>query len=303
MTTGGASVRGGGDAVHFLLGSGRCGSSVIHELVCRHPDVAFVSNLEDKRSGMRRVAGWNGAVYRALPDSWTRKGRLRFAPSEAYRALERDVSPLLSEPCRDPRVVDATDALDRRLRAFFLDRPRPAGSTLVHKFTGWPRVALLHRAFPSARYVHIVRDGRAVVNSWLQMPWWRGHLGPEGWHFGPLPAEYELEWAEYDHSLVVLAGLGWKMVLDAHEEAEKLVGPEAWLTLRYEDFAHDPHATMAQLLDFLELRPDPAFTARVDTLRVDDSRRRAFADDLGPEMTAMLTRALADHLERYGYAP
>ena len=301
MSWNGTDRVGSSDRVQFLLGSGRCGSSVVHEALCRHREVAFVSNLEDKRSAMRRIAGWNGVVYRSLPDAWTKKGRLRFAPSEAYRALEREVSPLLSDPHRDPRVVDATAILDRRLRAFFLDRPRPAGATTVHKFTGWPRAALLHRAFPSARYVHIVRDGRAVVNSWLQMPWWRGHLGPEGWHFGPLPPEYEIEWAEYDRSLVVLAGLAWKMLLDAHEVAEKLVGPDAWLTIRYEDFAADPRATMARPIEFLDLRPDPGFSARIDALRIDASRREAFADDLGPETTTMLTRALGGHLRRWGY--
>ena len=302
MPTPGSDAEVSADRVNFVVGTGRCGSTLIHESLCRHPAVAFVSNLEDKRSSFRRLARWNGAVYRTLPDAWTKKGRLRFAPSEAYHVLDREVSPMVSEPYRDPRATDATALLERRLRAFFLDRPRPDGTMMLHKFTGWPRAELLQRAFPDAKYVHIVRDGRAVVNSWLQMPWWRGHLGPEGWHFGPLPPQYALEWAEEDHSLVVLAGLAWKMLLDAHEEAEKLVGSENWLTIRYEEFAEHPNGVLAETLDFLGLRPTPELTARIDALRIDGARRDAFAADLGPEATATLTRVLEPHLARWGYA-
>ena len=32
----------------FVLGTGRCGSTLVHELVARHPDVGFLSNLEDR---------------------------------------------------------------------------------------------------------------------------------------------------------------------------------------------------------------------------------------------------------------
>jgi hypothetical protein len=288
-------------AIHFMVGTGRCGSTIVHETLCRHPEIAFVSNLEDQHPLFRRFAGWNGRVYRAMPEGWTRKGRLRFAPSEAYRALDREVAPLISEPYRDLHEMDATAALRRRLRAFFLDRPHGGAGLLLHKFTGWPRAGFLHSAFPEARYIHVVRDGRAVANSWLQMPWWRGHLGPEGWHFGPLPEAYADEWAASDHSLVVLAALAWKLLLDAYEQAERLVGPDRWLTVRYEQFAADPVEVTERCLGFLGLEATPELSTRVRSLSIGPAHRDAFVQDLGAEAYGALTEVLRGHLERWGY--
>ncbi|MEY2426226.1 MAG: hypothetical protein QOI61_1798, partial [Actinomycetota bacterium] len=32
----------------FVLGTGRCGSTLVHELLARHHDVGFLSNIEDR---------------------------------------------------------------------------------------------------------------------------------------------------------------------------------------------------------------------------------------------------------------
>jgi hypothetical protein len=287
--------------VHFVLGTGRCGSTLVHETLCRHPEVLFVSNLEDRSPVFRRIARVNGAVFRALPESWSRKGRLRFAPSEAYHALDREVSPLLTEPHRDLTAADATAELVARLRSFLSDRPGPADAPVVHKFTGWPRARLLATAFPDARFVHVVRDGRAVANSWLQMPWWRGHLGPEGWHFGPLPAPYAREWAAHDHSQPVLAGLAWKLLLDAHAEAAKALGPSRWLDIRYEDFVADPVAVAEHCLKFLDVEPRPDHARRIRQLRIAAPAPGSYERGLGAAATATLTAVLADHLREWDY--
>ena len=52
--------------VDFVLGTGRCGSTLVHELLCRHPDVAFLSNLDDRTRLAGRTARLNGALYRRL---------------------------------------------------------------------------------------------------------------------------------------------------------------------------------------------------------------------------------------------
>ncbi|MBA2427556.1 MAG: hypothetical protein H0V60_10830, partial [Actinobacteria bacterium] len=74
----------------FLISNGRSGSSLVHELLARHPEVGFISNLEDRLPSLPPSAGrYNNLLYRRMPPSLTQKGRLRFAPSEAYRILTR----------------------------------------------------------------------------------------------------------------------------------------------------------------------------------------------------------------------
>src|SRR5205823_12944314 len=109
----------------FILGTGRCGSTLLHELVARHPDVGFVSNIGDRLA--RAPAGsWQAGLYRRLPTGATRKGRLRLAPSEGFLVLDREVSPVISEPARDLMASDATPWLAARFRRFFEARAAAA---------------------------------------------------------------------------------------------------------------------------------------------------------------------------------
>lgn len=288
--------------IDFVLGTGRCGSTLLHELICRHPATAFLSNLEDRTTAARRTARWNGSLYRRLPPSFTEKGRLRFAPSEGYGALEREVSPMLAMSDRDLDATDATPWLSDRLRGFFAGRAATAAApAYVHKFTGWPRAGLLHEVFPDARYVHVVRDGRAVAASWLQMPWWLGYRGPGHWHWGPLPDGYRDEWERSGRSFVVLAGIAWKLLLDASDAARAAVPRAQWLDVRYEDLLADPSATLRAVVAFLGLPEDARFDAAVARYRFDATRMDGYRRALGPMAVDALDASLAGHLARFGY--
>ena len=211
---------GGGSQFVFVLGTGRCGSTLVEEVLCRHASVGFVSNLEDRFNLPVTAGRWNGSLYRRLPAAVTQKSRVRYAPSEAYRALSRNVSPLLASPLRDLVAGDVTPWLGTRFQEFFTERARAQHTdTFLHKFTGWPRAGFIRGVFPSARFIHVVRDGRAVANSWLQMPWWLGFEGPDHWQWGPLPEALAAEWDASGRSFVVLAGLLWKMLIEAFDSA------------------------------------------------------------------------------------
>lgn len=284
-----------------MLGTGRCGSTLLHELLARHPEVGFVTNVDD-RVGSSAAGRVQAEVFRRLPAAATRKGRVRLAPSEAYRALEREVSPAISEPVRDLVASDAVPWLAERFRSFFASRAAAFGAPLfLHKFTGWPRARFIDRVFPGSRYVHVVRDGRAVAASWLQTDWWRGHLGPEGWHFGPLPASYDKEWEASGRSFVLLAGLAWKLLLDAFDDARAEIGGDRWLEVRYEDFLGDPRARTAEILEFLRLPWSDAFDTGFQAFEFDRGRAGAWRSVLGDEAAAELDASLADHLARRGY--
>jgi len=287
----------------FILGTGRCGSTLVHDLVARHPDVGFVSNVDD-RAG-RAVAGgrWNGAIYGWVPPSRTVKGRLRFAPSEGYRILGKQVSPALVAPCRDLVAADATPWLAGRLEAFFAGTASAQGRpVLVHKFTGWPRAGLLDAALPRPRFVHVVRDGRAVANSLVQMPWWDGYRGPSAWSWGPLPSRYEVEWEASGRSFPVLAGLEWKILIDAFDRARQAIADDRWLEVRYEDVLADPRSRIGDVLRFLGLAWDEDFERAFARYAFGHDRADAYRRELDPGDIRALDTSLGEHLERLGYA-
>jgi hypothetical protein len=286
----------------FVLGTGRCGSTLVHEVLARHPAMGFLSNLEDRLPLPAAAGRFNSGLYRNVPARFTRKGRLRFAPSEGYRALDRAVSPILSAPQRDLRAEDVTPWLERRTRRFFEERAdAQARPIFLHKFTGWPRSGFLGRIFPEARFVHVVRDGRAVANSFLQMPWWRGYEGPDAWGWGPLSQTAAAEWETSGRSFALLAGLQWALLIDAFEEAKAQIDPNRWLELRYEDFVAAPREATAEILGFLGVEWDDVFEEGFAKMRFDAGRTEAFRADLGIRDVALLDASLERHLIRFGY--
>jgi hypothetical protein len=286
----------------FVLGTGRCGSTLVEEVLCRHPLVGFVSNFDDRFSLPAAAGRWNGSVYRRLPAAATQKSRLRYAPSEGYRVLTREVSPLLAAPLRDLTASDVTPWLEHRFSGFFADRARAQRTDLfLHKFTGWPRSGFVKRVLPSARFIHVVRDGRAVANSWLQMPWWRGFEGPDHWQWGPLPADLDAEWEASGRSFVVLAGLLWQMLIDSFDIARAQIESRDWLEVRYEDVAAKPRQSFATMLDFCGLPWDAEFERGFERYSFSASRSDAFRRDLQPSDVERLSRILASRLAARGY--
>ena len=275
---------------------------MVEEVLARHPGADFLSNLEDRSRLGPWIRRWNKPIYDLLPQALTQKGRMRFAPSEGYRVLDREVSPILSRPWRDLTGADVTPWLATRTGAFFEQRADLHGRRVfLHKFTGWPRAGFLAGVLPDAKFIHVVRDGRAVANSWLQMDWWEGFNGPDHWQWGPLPAAYESEWRESGHSFPVLAGVLWKLLIDAHDEAAAALPPDRWLEVRYEDVIASPGKAFGAMLEFAGLPADRAFDRALSRMRFGSERAQAFRRDLGPETVAALSSSLAGHLERRGY--
>jgi hypothetical protein len=133
-----------------LIGTGRCGSTLVHQLLARHPDVGFISNLEDRVPGLPANARRSGnALDRHVPVPASGASWLRYAPSEAYRALVCEVSPMVTEPSRDLVAADAVPWLADRLESFFATRAcAQRKPVFLHKFTGWPRTGVVLQVFP-----------------------------------------------------------------------------------------------------------------------------------------------------------
>jgi hypothetical protein len=284
----------------FVLGTGRCGSTLVHEVLARHEGTGFITNLDDLN--IRRSSAWQNTVWRRMPAGVTKKGGARFAPTEGYRVLAKEVGPTLVDPVRDLTASDATPWLRERMIRFVQDRSeRLDAPVFLHKFTGWPRAGFLRACFPDAIFVEIVRDGRAVANSWLQMPWWLGHRGPERWHFGPLPPDLQWLWEESNRSFPVLAALGWRQLMASYDDARSQVPEDSWLRVRYEDVLEEPEAAIGGILDRMGLDWSPAFEAGFARYTFTSGRAEAFRDDLSVADLAAMEAVLDKPLELLGY--
>jgi omega-hydroxy-beta-dihydromenaquinone-9 sulfotransferase len=178
----------------------------------------------------------------------------------------------------------------------------PRRSRMLVKLTGWSRIGFLNEIFEDAKFIHIVRDGRAVASSLLHInSWqWRGWYGPYSWRYGPLSPEDQAAWEASNRSFVVLAGLQWRIHTRAIEAARQTLDPKRFLEVRYETLCDQPWETCLRVLEFAELERAADFERQVKKTPMKDMTARWRAD-LSAEQQAALTDVLREDLERYGY--
>lgn len=141
----------------------------------------------------------------------------------------------------------------------------------------------LRRLFPNARLLHLVRDPRGVVASWLHTwarsyPWRRGLTPPS----------------------VAEIAENWRRTVELAEAGCAALGPKEALTLRYEHLLAAPQATGQRLLAWFGVDPHPAFTAALEQAALRGDWRRDLSEaEVAAVEQAPGVRALMD---RWGMA-
>lgn len=282
----------------IIVGAGRTGSTIFYRMLSEHPHLAwlpericarFPDRLELSRLFMK------GLDY-PLVGELLRRG---VQPGESYPFWEHHCKGF-SAPYRDLVAADVTDKTKKhvpRTMARILTEKR---NRLLLKITGWPRISFLSEIFEDARFIHVMRDGRAVANSMLNVYFWRGWKGPQNWGWGELLPDQKKEWNEDGQSFVALAAIQWKILMDAMEKAKKTVSSEKFLEIRYEDLCADPLGQFQKVTQFCELEWTDGFERQLGKYQPKNSNDK-FKYDLTPKQQRDLEEVLGTYLTRYGY--
>jgi sulfotransferase family protein len=283
----------------FIVGTGRCGSTAFHEILAPHPQLMWLSGFAEEFPNRPQ---WNRWAVTAVGNPLVRQllGK-RIKPGENYGFWYAHAYGF-AEPGRDLLKTDVTPRVRKQMRSALEAMLTPKRSRFLVKLTGWSRIGFLNEIFEDAKFIHIVRDGRAVASSFLHInSWqWRGWYGPYSWRHGPLSPEDQEAWEKADRSFVALAGLQWKIHTRALEAARQAIDPARFLEVRYETFCEQPVETCRRVLEFAELPDSPAFDRHVKAASIRDMSNR-WRTDLNAEQQALLTNLLRDDLLRYGY--
>lgn len=225
--------------------------------------------------------------------------RRRIKPGESYSFWEHHCKGF-SAPYRDLVGADVTDKTKKhipRTMARILTKER---NRLLLKITGWPRIGFLSEVLEGARFIHVMRDGRAVANSMINVYFWRGWKGPQDWGWGELSRAQREEWNAHGQSFVVLAAIQWKILMDAMEKAKTTISSESFLEIRYEDLCSDPIGQFQKVTQFCELEWTVGFERQLGKYQLKNTNDK-FEYDLTAKQQSDLEEVLGDYLRRYGY--
>jgi hypothetical protein len=220
-------------------------------------------------------------------------------PAECYPFWEYHCKGF-STPYRDLLANDVTEATKERIPVVMSEMLTEKRDRLLLKITGWPRIGFLSEVFEKAKFIHVMRDGRAVANSMINVGFWRGWKGPAGWTWGELSSSQKEEWDRYNQSFVVLAAIQWKILMDAMERAKDRLDRDRFVEIKYEDLCSNPLETFKQITHYCELEWTMSFERELRSHRLKNSNNK-YRRELTAEQQRDLEEVLEDYLRRYGY--
>ncbi|MFP4228869.1 MAG: sulfotransferase family protein [Salinivenus sp.] len=218
----------------FIVGASRSGTTLLRLMLNAH-----------SRLGIPREMKYFHTIGRTVtPQSWRDE-----VPDDSYRPLVRNYlqrrSDLFSED------LDALEALvmddkERTLRAPYrvlmeywsrtLNKPRWGEKTPHNLFY----VDVLNDMFPGAKFIHVVRDPRAVTQSMNSIEYYSGET--------------------------VFNALNWRRSIRAGETLlQQTLSSDQQCTIRYEDLVSAPDATLRTICQFLEEAYEPSMLRFYET--------------------------------------
>ena len=192
--------------VVFVVGCARSGTSILGELIASHPAVKYI--FEAHTIWEVGGEGENGS-HRLTGDH-------------------------------------ATPAIKTKITSWFQNQSQGEQVLVEKNPRNILRIPYIHKIFPEAKIVHIVRDGRDVACSMIP-----GCGGTEWLHLKP-PS-----WKEYydSYSGGMRCAMAWKQVMEIGLQDLQNI---SHLQIRYEDLVVSPHSVTSCLFEYLGLDLHPA---------------------------------------------
>ncbi len=279
----------------FIVGAGRSGTTLLYNLLAMHEDVCWFSNLTEKRPSWPWLATTHRLVDLPVLGQWMKRQfwqrtRPSLRPSEANRIYHAyvglDNGRFLSEN-------DLTPQITHRFHHIIQTHLYYTGKTrfLAKQTTNNQHIRLINALFPDARFVHIIRDGRAVAASLARVRWWP-HI--RVWWLGQTPTD----WATAGNDPIELCIRHWQRDVAVILENRHLFA-DRYLEIRYEELVESPGTTIGQILAFVGLA-DTAEFRRLLPARLTNMNHK-WSHQLSAAQQRTIMQVAANMLAQLGY--
>lgn len=223
--------------IFFILGRGRSGSTLLRTMLDAHPEIAipqesrFVQYLSYKYE-KRKL--WPSGVLESFYQELLQCYESQEVDCELlhHRIFSLKAPITFAMLCKQVYLSIKSPFAKDNIRLIGDKNPRYAFM-----------IPALHRIFPEARFVHLVRDYRDSTLSFFQV---------KGMDFEKKNAAFlALKWRVYNNQVLKY----------------QRKHPDVFYTLNYEDLVKDPEPTLRGLCTFLGLSFDPLMLAYDATVR------------------------------------
>lgn len=221
----------------FIVGCARSGTTLLQRILDCHPDLAVANDSHFIFEPITAYRPLHALEVLAIGEDPPLTVEM-IAALRSYRTFPRTGL--------DPAIVDRAAAGETSwfglVGALYDELARGRGKRLAGEKSGRyaNTIPHLHAAFPRARFIHIIRDGRDVALSAMQWVAKRGQRGP---------GRFSL----YQRSPLATCALWWSDYVRNGRRDGAGLGANLYHEVRYEELTGQPEPTVRRLADFLAL--------------------------------------------------
>ncbi len=233
----------------FIVGAPRSGTTLLYRLFAQHNDLGWFSHDTRKKflnEKYLRFISLRRRIFelRNIPYPGGNFSPRFFSTIESPveggelwdRVFKGDWDANISE--QNLNIIKKTikEILSNKKKKRFLSK-YPRNSIKIH---------LINQAFPNSKFIHIVRDGRAVVNSMIK----RSERNPSGYFGIPLKKMKSKKMNKiHKHSEQ------WVQVIESIRNDAKYLQPGHFLEVKYEDLVRNTEECLDKITRFSDLPP------------------------------------------------
>jgi len=242
----------------FIIGVPRTGTTFLYNRLCFHPDVAWFSHLDLKYWIPKKDQEKYKKLYTKMkadnkPIPRREESLFVFGTKQGYPLKGTDKVPIEAETLwrpfleagsRDVSMKNRVEVI-KIIEKFISDQKK---SRFLNKAPqNSMRAFAIQKVFPDSKFIHTIRDPRAVVASMIVR-----HENEGGWD----PGIKIKNKSKYD-KLDFVQKWAWiyKEVIDEMYEFSRVQSKDTLLTIQYEKLIEHPFHFLREIIKFCELEP------------------------------------------------
>lgn len=245
----------------FIVGSGRSGTTIFFRTLAKHKELGYFSDYDLRFLRLFKL----GVMPFLERNRFTRYIIEKVRPIKPAAESERVMEYCkISEKGIPLSENDAEDDMGQCLKKMIIKclKYHKANRFLGKNTSDGMRIEFLNKIFPDSIFLHILRDGRANVNSYLKVPffyeirfwWWNNKTFKDWINEGRTPEE--------------LGALHWKNNVREIIRQSRCLPEGRYLEIKYEEFTENPKDCLKKVIEFCGLKWDKNFESSVETTQI-----------------------------------